>query len=53
MAVVKSKSFTVVGTKQDDFVLEAGKSVDVQFDHIYTGSGDGLLCVPSVVTGTK
>ncbi|QGN58975.1 hypothetical protein [Nostocoides sp. HKS02] len=50
---MKAKSFTVVGTKQADFVLEAGKSVDVKFDHLYTGSGDGLLCIPSVVTGTK
>lgn len=53
VAVVKPKSFEVLGTKQSLFDLDAGKSVDVRFDKIYTGPGDGLLCVPSVVTGTK
>ena len=53
VAVVKPKSFEVLGTKQSVFDLDAGKSVDVKFDKIYTGSGEGLLCVPSVVTGSK
>lgn len=53
VAVVKPKSFQGLGTKQGDFPLNPGKAVEVRFDHIDIGSEAGLLCVPSVVTGSR
>lgn len=53
VAVVKPKTFEVLGTQQQVTDLKPGKAVDFKMDKIYTGSEKGLLCVPTVVSGTK
>lgn len=53
VAVVKPKSFEVLATKQQVADVKPGKTIDFTMDKIYTGSEKGLLCIPTVVTGTK
>jgi hypothetical protein len=53
VAVVKPKTFEVLGTKEQSVDVEASQKANVQLDKIYSGAGKGLLCVPSVVASAK
>ena len=53
VAIVKPKTFNVVGSAEQTVTLAVGKSQDLSFDKIYSGADHGLLCVPSVVSVKK